>query len=318
MANNSNTLSATLEVKDSFTSQLNKFKNALNNTETAYNRFATKLTNTSEKIEKSLDTINRKMEQTSNKIISQGDKVSNSLIKSSQTTEKAQEKQINDLLSKYTKMGGDIESIFRKVNKDAEYLNKTGLNLNIKNSGGNGHSMSHGGVFSGFKEDYAVNSLLGGNFEMMLMNLGIIGGLLGGANKILTSLDGWAQQGFNAMNSLSTGLLSVDGLKEGIQNAGQFENNRVAMDVLYGNDKVKGLEYYQMGTQLAKDTPYDEIGVGELQKKLAGSHVEYSKDDLMTILDLASVKPELGAGHVGFSIIDACDLFLSEKLRLIS
>jgi hypothetical protein len=304
MADN-NVLSARLEVKDSFTSQLNKFKNSLNSTETAFNKFVSKLEKSSSKIEETLDRINKKMDQTSNKIMSQSDKVANSIIKSTTKVEQSQQKAMDNLLQKYTKMGGDVEDIFKKINKDAEGLSKSGIKLSLggngskssgSSSGGGGHNHGGSGSLSG-QETYAFSSLLGGDFQMMLMHLG--------ANKLLTSLDGLAQQGFNALNNISTGLLSYDGIKEGLQEAGQFETNRVAMNVLYGNDPVEGQKYYQMGTYLAKKTPYSEKEVGELQKKLAGAKLEYDKNDLMTLLDIASIKPELGAEHVGFSIVDS-------------
>lgn len=269
MADNGNVLSAKLEVKDSFTSQLNKFKNALNATETAYNKFATKLANTSEKIEKSLDTINRKMEQTSKKIMSQGDTVSNSIIKSSSKAEQAQEKQMNDLLKKYTTMGGDIQTIFKNINKEANALNKTGMKVNISGSSKSQNSSSDGGLFDSQKSENVIASVLGGNFGRVLTSLGVVGGLIAGATKVLTTLDGWAQQGFNAINSLSTGLLSVDGLKESVQNAGQFETNRIALNTLYKNDAT-GQKYYAMGTKVAKDTTFSETDVGEFQKKNVG------------------------------------------------
>ena len=307
MANGSDmTLSAKLEVKDSFTSQLNKFKNALNNTENAFTKFVNKIDQSSQKMEKTLDNINKKMEQTSNKIISQGDKVANSIIKSSDKVEQRQNKVTEDLLKKYTKMGGDIQTIFKNVQKEADQLNKTGVKVNF-NGGSNKLNNGSGsnGILGDSKSESFLTALIGGNFTRMLGTLGIIGGAITGATKILTTLDGWAQQGFNAINTLSTGLLSVNGLKDAVNTSSEFETNRVALDTLYGNNKQKGQEYYQIGTKLAKETPYSESDVGALQKKLAGSGVEYKSQDLMTILDMASVKPELGAEHAGFSIIDA-------------
>lgn len=304
MADNNNVLSARLEVKDSFSSQLNKFAKALNSTETAFNKFMNRIQESSSKLGQSLDRITNKMEQTSNKIISQNDKVANSILKSTTKVEQSQQKAMDNLLKKYEKMGTDIDDIFKKINKDAETLSKSGIKINTGSGGsGNGHSMS--GMSVAGNTEYALTSMIGGNFQMMLMQLGVIGGAVLGANKILTTLDGWAQQGFNALNSLSTGLLSYDGLKEGIQSAGEFQTNRIAMNVLYGNDPVKGQQYYQMGTALAKDTPYSEVSVGELQKKLGGAGIEYNQKDLMTLLDIASIKPELGADHVGFSIVDS-------------
>lgn len=306
MADSSNVLSAKLEVKDSFTSQLNNFKNVLNSTENSFNKFVSKLEQSATKIEQTLDKISTKMEQTSNKIISQSDKVANSIIKSTTKVEQSQNKVTDDLLKKYTKMGGDIETIFKNVQKEADALNKTGLKVNI-NGGSKSDKLQNGssGLFDNSKSENLITGILGGNFGRVITSLGVIGGAIAGATKILTTLDGWAMQGFNAMNSLSTGLLSVDGLKAGIESVGQFETNRIAMDVLYGNDSVKGQKYYAMGTKVAKDTTFSESDIGEMQKRLAGGNIDYTPQQLQLLADTASVKPELGASHLGFSILDS-------------
>lgn len=308
MADNSNTLSAKLEVRDNFTAQLNKFVNRLNNTENAFNKFVNKIDQSSQKIEKTLDNINRKMEQTSNKIVSQTDKVANSILKSTTKVEQSQKKVMDDLLAKYIKIGGDIQTIFKNVNKEAEQLSRSGLKINV-NGGSNklnnsSDNSNNAGISGNSKSESFLTGLIGGNFTRMLGTLGVIGAGVTGATKILSTLDGWAMQGFNAINTMSTGLLSVNGIKEGLDTASEFETNRVAMNVLMGDDK-KGLEYYQQGVTMAQTTPYSERDISSLQKKMAGTKVDWTDKQLMTMLDLASLKPEMGVDHVGFSIADA-------------
>lgn len=308
MPNSGDVLSARLEVKDSFSEQLDKFSKALNNTENAFNKFVTNISKSSDKIEQTLDKINRKMDSTVNKIVSQTDKVANSIVKSTDKIEQSQQKSMNNILNKYTKMGGDVQGIFKSINKDAEGLAKSGLKINIGGNSNKSTSEKNEDIFSALasssKSESFLTALVGGNFTRMLGVLGIIGAGITGVTKVLTTLDGWAQQGFNVLNSISTGLFSVDGIKEGLESAGKFETNRVAMDTLYGNEAL-GQRYYQIGTKLAKETPYSETEVGELQKKLAGTHIKYDDKSLMTVLDMASIKPELGASHVGFSLVDA-------------
>lgn len=284
---NVNVLSATLEVKDSFSSQLNKFAQALNSTESTFTKFVNRINQANTQIANSFDKVGQKLNQTTTKM------------------EQGQQKSLDDIVKKYTKFGEEVENIFKNIQKEADQIGKS-MNIPTVNNSGSSSSHNHGSSgMSGMNTEFALNSMLSGDFSMMMMNLGVIGGTLLGASKILSSIDNWMQQGYNTLNSLSTGLLSFDGLKAGLESAGEFQSNRIAMDVLYGNDPVKGQYYYQMGTKLAKDTPYSEESVGELQKKLSGAKLEYSSKDLMTLLDVASIKPELGASHVGFSLVDA-------------
>ncbi|OOM82127.1 hypothetical protein CLPUN_05060 [Clostridium puniceum] len=230
------------------------------------------------------------------------------ILNSANKIEQAQVKAVNNIENKYKNMGKDVQDIFKVINKDAETLAKSSIKMDVgggSNSNKNTKDSLLGGIFSGDKTENVLGGILSGNLTRILGSLSIVGAGLTGVKKILDTINGWTQQGFNAINSLSGNLLSYQGLKEGLQSAGQFETNRVAMDVLYGNNPVIGQKYYAMGTKLAKDTPYSEREVGELQKKLAGAKVNYKKEDLMTLLDIASIKPELGASHVGFSIVDA-------------
>jgi len=309
MADTGNVLSATLQVKDSFTSQLNKFANRINDTENAFTKFCSKIDQSGTKIEQTLDKINKKMEQTTNKITGQTDKITSSIEKSTNKIEQSQQKSMDNLVKKYTQMGGSVQNVFKNINKDAESLANSGLKINIGNNSSNkmnsGSSNLLGGVLGSSKTESFLTGFLGGNFTRMFGALGIIGGALTGATKILSTLDGWAEQGFNAINTLSTGLLSIDGLKQGVEDAGQFEQNRISMDMLYGGDKTLGHEYYKMGVSSAKATTYGEKETGELQKKLAGAHISYDAGQLNLLADIASLKPEQPLSKVGFSIVDA-------------
>jgi hypothetical protein len=303
-------LSARLEVKDSFTSKLSTFITKTNNAEKAFEKFINNTDKSARILEKTFDVLDKKIDSVITKLGAQTEVMNNKIANSAKKVEQSQTKAISNLASKYGKMGQDVQGIFKTINKDAETLAKSGIKLSL--GGGNGDSNNkgkghnHGGGSNVLGDgERAFGSLLSGNFEMMAMQLGIIGGAVLGVSKILSTIDNSVQQGFNVLNNLSGNLLSYDGLKEGLQNAGQFETNRVAMDVLYGNDSTIGQKYYAMGTKLAKDTPYSESDLGTLQKKLAGAKINYTQDQLMTILDIASIKPELGADHVGFSIVDA-------------
>lgn len=300
-------LSARLEVKDSFTSKLNNFIKSINNADKAFEKFINNADKSARILEKTFDVIDKKVSSVTTKIITQTDSMTNKIVNSSNKVEQAQNKTINNLTSKYGKMGKDVQEIFKVINKDAENLAKSGIKLNL--GGGNKNSNnSNNRIFDNIgnvKTDNLMSGILSGSLTRVIGSLSIIGAGVSGVKKVLDTIDGWMQQGFNILNTLSGNLLSYQGIKEGLLEASQFETNRVALDVLYNNNSEVGQKYYQMGTKLAKETPYSESEVGELQKKLAGANVNYDSKQLMTLLDVASVKPELGASHVGFSLVDA-------------
>jgi hypothetical protein len=302
-------LSARLEVKDSFTSQLNSFIKTTENADKTFEKFINNADMSSRILEKTLDVIKKKVNSITTVIKAQTDITTNKILNSANKIEQAQVKAVGSIENKYKNMSKDVQDIFKVINKDAETLAKSSIKINI---GGGSSSKKKtkdnkddffGGVFSDNKAESSLGGILSGNLSKVLGGLSIIGAGITGVKKILDTINGWSQQGFNAINALSGNLLSYQGLKEGLKTAGQFETNRVAMDVLYGNNPAIGQKYYAMGTKLAKETPYSESSVGELQKKLAGSHVNYKEKDLMTLLDIASIKPELGAEHVGFSVV---------------
>ncbi|MCI1478227.1 MAG: hypothetical protein LKH93_19875 [Clostridium beijerinckii] len=307
---NIDVLSARLEVKDSFTNKLNSFVKSVLEAETAFNSLVTKMESSSLKLEQSLDRISRKMEESSNRIAGKNEKVANSIVKQTERVEQIQNKSIDNISKKYTQMGTNVQNIFKTINKDAETLAKSGIKLSL--GGGNGNSNnkgkghSHGGGSSVLGDgERAFGSLLSGNFEMMAMQMGIIGGAVLGVSKLLSTIDNSLQQGFNILNNLSTGLLSINGIYEGAKEAGKFEQNRVAMNILYGNNKELGHQYYKMGVTSAKITTYGEQDTGELQKKLAGAHISYNQEQLNLLADIASLRPEQPLSKVGFSIVDA-------------
>lgn len=300
-------LSARLEVKDAFTSQMNKFCKSVLSAETAFNSLVTKLESSSTRLGNKLDRISKKMEESTNRITMQNDKVASSIIRSTERVELSQNKSIDNITKRYSQMGTNVQGVFKNINKDAESLAKSGLRINI---GGNTTKLKketsgNGGIELTSRGETFFTGLMSGNFSKLLGVFGIAGVAMGAVAKGISALEGYAEQGFNAVNSLSGNLFSYQGLKEGLLEASQFQTNRIALDTLYDNNPVTGQKYYQIGTKLAKDTPYSESSVGELQKKLAGAHVNYTDKQLMTLLDVASIKPELGADHVGFSVVDS-------------
>ena len=277
-------LSARLEVKDSFTSRLNSFIKTTENADKTFEKFINNADRASRILEKTLDVIEKKVNSITTVIKAQTDITTNKILNSANKIEQAQVKAVGNIENKYKNMGKDVQDIFKVINKDAEVLAKSGIKIGFGVGGSNSKKKTKddkdsifGSTFSENKAESSLGGILSGNLSKVLGGLSIIGAGITGVKKILDTINGWSQQGFNAINTLSGNLLSYQGLKEGLEKAGQFETNRVAMDVLYGNNPIIGQKYYAMGTKLAKETPYSESSVGELQKNLAGSHVNYDK-----------------------------------------
>lgn len=308
---NIDVLSARLEVKDSFTNKLNSFVKSVLEAETAFNSLVTKMESSSLKLEQSLDRISRKMEESSNRIAGQNEKVANSIVKQTERVEQIQNKSIDNISKKYTQMGTNVQNIFKTINKDAETLAKSGMKINIggsskiKEKKDSYESILSNSVFAGRQTESFLGGILTGNFTKILGSMSLIGAGVTGAVKVLDTIESWTQQGFTTLNNLTTGLLSVNGIYEGAKEAGKFEQNRVAMNILYGNNKELGHQYYKMGVTSAKTTTYGEQDTGELQKKLAGAHISYNQEQLNLLADIASLRPEQPLSKVGFSIVDA-------------
>lgn len=314
MADNIDVLSARLEVKDSFTSQLNSFINKTAKAESQFEKFINDVDKSARILEKTLDVIDAKINSVTTKITAQTDVMTSKITSSANKIQETQNKVVSNLTSKYTKMGKDVSDIFKTINKDAETLAKSSINLKLGGSTSSKTSNDDSdskfssifgkSVFTGDKTESLFNGVLSGNFTRVLGTLSVIGAGVTGAVKILSTIDNWMQQGYNALNTLSTGLFSVSGLEKDVESASSLETSRIALDTLYGNKEL-GQQYYKTGISAAQNSTFAETDVVALQKKLAGAKLNYNQQDLQTILGLAALKPEMGVEHVGFSLVDA-------------
>lgn len=105
--------------------------------------------------------------------------------------------------------------------------------------------------------------------------------------------------------NLGSNILKATNLtpKEMLNNAMDFERIRATMDVL-AKSPEKGAEVYKNATDLAKYTSFSEKDTTSMAQYVLKAGLLPTKDDLMQVGNLGSLKPELGAEHAGFAIFD--------------
>lgn len=297
MADDSNILGGRLTIEDGYTNAFQRFANGILTAENKFKQFASSILNSNQKITNDTSKTSQQVDKIAQRFIQKGDTVANAINKANDRVRENQEKTIEGLAQKYIKLGMTIQEAYAKAKQESNKIwNGTG------NQNFNQNSMNEPNMTDGFK-DFA-QSFLSGGFGGVLGKLGLIGSAAMAGVNLLKTIDNALDTGFDMLNKASDGLLSVDGIKEGLQQATTFEQGRVALDTLMGGEE-EGLKYYQMGTKLAKETPYSETDLINIEKRLGATGIQWNEDDLMTMLDTASLKPDLGAEHIAFSIVDA-------------
>lgn len=292
MADDQNILGGRLSLEDNYSSALSRFANSVLGAENRFKQFASNILGSNQKIGSSLSLAQKDVDKFAQKFIQQGNSVANAINKANKIVEQNQERTIDGLTRKYLKLGMTIQEAYSKAKQESNKIWNGNTDNQNSNSNMNG----------GFKD--FTQSFLSGGFGGVLGKLGLIGSAAMAGVNLLKTIDSALDTGFDILNKASDGLLSIGGIKEGLQQATTFEQGRVALDTLMGGEE-QGLKYYQMGTKLAKETPYSETDLINIEKRLGATGIEWNEDDLMAMLDTASVKPDLGAEHIAFSIVDA-------------
>ncbi|MFR2889237.1 hypothetical protein [Clostridium butyricum] len=296
MADDQNIFGGRLSLEDGFSNSFQRFVNGVLTAENKFKQFASSIVNSNQKIVNETSKTSQQVDRIAQRFISKGDTVANAINKANDRVRENQEKTVEGLAQKYIKLGMTIQEAYAKAKQESNKI----WNGNTDNQ--NPNSNREFNMNDGFK-DFA-QSFLSGGFGGVLGKLGLIGSAAMAGVSLLKTIDSALDTGFDILNKASDGLLSIDGIKEGLQQATTFEQGRVALDTLMGGE-AQGLKYYQMGTKIAKDTPYSETDLINIEKKLGATGIQWNENDLMAMLDTASVKPELGAEHIAFSIVDA-------------
>ena len=105
--------------------------------------------------------------------------------------------------------------------------------------------------------------------------------------------------------NLGASILKSTGLTPStmLENAMDFESVRATMNVL-AKSTEKGAEVYANATQLAKKTAFSEKDTTEMAQYVLKANLLPTMGDLEQLGNMASTKPELGAGHAGFAVFD--------------
>ncbi len=296
MADDQNILGGRLSLQDGFSNAFQRFANGVLTAESKFKQFASSIINSNQRITNDTSKTSAQVDRIAQRFISKGDTVANAINKANDRVRENQEKTIEGLAQKYIKLGMTIQEAYAKAKQESNKI----WNGNTGNQ--NPNSNREFNMNDGFK-DFA-QSFLSGGFGGVLGKLGLIGSAAMAGVSLLKTIDSALDTGFDILNKASDGLFSFDGIKEGLQQATTFEQGRVALDTLMGGEE-QGLKYYQMGTKLAKETPYSETDLINIEKRLGATGIQWNEEDLMAMLDTASVKPDLGAEHIAFSIVDA-------------
>ena len=281
-------LGADIRVTGNYKSQLNTFLNSIKRCEREFDSFTQKVVKDTKAIETSLNQMTKNVSQYANKI----SKNEKDAVNKSNALQEKMSKSVDRLGDKYEKLGKQIKDAYSNIPLQTP---KMSINTNGKSgvtsvTGGGGDSASFSFI-SSFK-----SMLLG--FVSLQTAIKAIQFYLKTANEIANKIS-------NGIINLGANLLKTTGLtpNEMVTNAMDFEQIRATMNVLAKSEE-KGAEVYKNATMLAKRTSFTEADTTEMAQYILKANLLPTEGDLEQLANMASLKPELGAGHAGFSVFD--------------
>ena len=284
------TLGAEIDVTGNYKSQLNTFLNAVKRCEQGFDHFTARIKNDTEIINTRLN----KMSKTISKYISDIDKIERSSVTSSNKQQERIGKSVEKLGLRYEKLGQQIKDTYANVPTNITIPSMSQMKQSKGDSSNKSDSSTNENALTGL-----VGSLKGYALKFVGIQA-IIKAISAGikkANEI-------SRQIYTGILDLGKGILKASGLTPSamLENAQDFERLRVTMNVLAKSEEA-GAEVYKNATVLAKRTAFSEKDTAEMAEYVLKGGLLPTESDLSAIGDLASLKPELGAGHAGYSIL---------------
>lgn len=227
-----NILGGRLSLEDGYSSALQRFANGVLASENRFEQFANSVINSNQRIANDTTKTSQQIDKIAQKFIKKGDSVADAINKANDRVKQNQEKTIEGLAQKYIKLGMTIQDAYSKAEHESN---------NIWNGGGGSSSGGPGGS-DGFK-DFAESFLTSG-FGGIIGKLGLIGASITASITVMKTMNNWMEQGYDALNKVSDGLFSYEGVKNAIEESMNFETGRMKLNLFYGDDQ-KGLEAYQ-------------------------------------------------------------------------
>ncbi|NFN81861.1 hypothetical protein FDB25_15840 [Clostridium botulinum] len=288
-----NILGGRLSLEDGYTSALQRFANGVLASENRFEQFANSVINSNQRITNDTTKTSQQIDKIAQRFIRQGDSVADAINKANVKVKENQEKTIEGLAQKYIKLGMTIQDAYSKAQSQSN---------NIWNGGG--PSTGGPGGSDGFK-DFA-ESFLNSGFAGIVGKLGLIGAGITAGITVMKTMNNWMEQGYDALNKVSDGLFSYEGVKNAIEESMDFETGRMKLNLFYG-DEQKGLEAYQNATYEAKKTYASETDTIDITSKLAQMSITPTRDQLEKLLDVAGTRDEVETSHVGLAVKEAIE-----------
>lgn len=273
-------LGADIRVTGNYKSQLNTFLNAVKRCEREFDNFTKKVVKDTKTIDDSLTKMTKTVLQYANSM-SQTEKKA---VTTSNALQEKMGKSVDKLGTKYEKLGKQIKDAYSNIPSETPRMNP------------NGRSGRNGSV-DGSVSIKGLNGLLGRLFGIHVV-VNTIKSYLKFQNEVAEKIS-------SGILNLGSNILKSTNLtpNEMLTNAMDFEQVRATMNVLAKSEE-KGAEVYKNATDLAKYTAFSEKDTTTMAQYILKSGLLPTKDDLMQVGNLGSLKPELGVEHAGFAIFD--------------
>ena len=293
-------LSCKIDVRDNFTTSLNKLTQNIKKSEQAFNKFSNSLDKATNKIVTNINRINTKLTAMQQKTNSVASNISNASLRQANTMQQNQERVIGNIEKRYQEME---RRIIRSLNNINSNSNNTLNGGNGNNNGGNNTTNRNSGGQNGDFNNM-LGQLLSGNFGSIIGKLSIIGGAITGVTAIAKSISASLDTGFDILNKATGNLFSYDGIQEAMKESMEFETGRQKLDLFY-NDK--GLEEYNIATKVANDTFASESQTIEIVSKLGQIGVSVNEKQLRNLIDVAGTRPSVSTEHIGLAMQEALE-----------
>ena len=293
-------LSCKIDVRDNFTTSLNKLTQNIKKSEQAFNKFSNSLDKATNKIVTNINRINTKLTAMQQKTNSVASNISNASLRQANTMQQNQERVIGNIEKRYQEME---RRIIRSLNNINSNSNNTLNGGNGNNNGGNNTTNRNSGGQNGDFNNM-LGQLLSGNFGSIIGKLSIIGGAITGVTAIAKSISASLDTGFDILNKATGNLFSYDGIQEAMRESMEFETGRQKLDLFY---KDKGLEEYNIATKVANDTFASESQTIEIVSKLGQLGVSVNEKQLRNLIDVAGTRPSVSTEHIGLAMQEAID-----------
>ena len=293
-------LSCKIDVRDNFTTSLNKLTQNIKKSEQAFNKFSNSLDKATNKIVTNINRINTKLTAMQQKTNSVASNISNASLRQANTMQQNQERVIGNIEKRYQEME---RRIIRSLNNINSNSNNTLNGGNGNNNGGNNTTNRNSGGQNGDFNNM-LGQLLSGNFGSIIGKLSIIGGAITGVTAIAKSISASLDTGFDILNKATGNLFSYDGIQEAMKESMEFETGRQKLDLFY---KDKGLEEYNIATKVANDTFASESQTIEIVSKLGQLGVSVNENQLRNLIDVAGTRPSVSTEHIGLAMQEALE-----------